>query len=102
MNIKKITFVDEKPFEIGTLTNRQNTRYYKRMSQKHTIPAVETTKFSTKIHTFCAINWNGKSQVKLYIKEVLKKRGKGKRKIHLPMDSETTIESLADYLHTTS
>lgn len=79
-NVKKFTFIDEKPFEIGGVPNKQNTRVYKKQSQRHTIPNIKTEKFNTKIHTFCAINWKGKSKVRFYIKNIKKKKeGKGKK-----------------------
>ena len=57
-----------------------------------------TEKHSTKLHTFCAINWNGKSQVRFYIKNIPKKRGQGTKRIHLKMDTDTTIESFERHL----
>ena len=78
--MKKITFVDEKPFELFSIQNKQNARFYRKRSQKHTVPPIETTKHSTKIHAFCAINWNGKSTVRLYIDEIPKKKRERKRK----------------------
>ena len=69
--------MDEKPFEVGSIPNRQNTRIYKRKSQKNTIKPIQKEKFSTKIHTFCCINWNGKSDVRVYIKYVPKRNGCG-------------------------
>ena len=65
LNYKLLTFVDEKPFELGAVPNKQNTRVYKRKSMKQTVPPIEVVKHSTKIHTFCCINWKGKSDVRI-------------------------------------
>ena len=50
-------------FELGGIPNLQNTK----QSQEHLIPPIFVEKFTTKLHTFCAINWHGKSQIKFYI-----------------------------------
>ena len=90
--------MDEKPFELGAIPNKQNTRIYSHKSQKHTIPPIQTKKFSAKVHTFCCINWNGKSNLRLYINNVPKCRGTGYKRIHLHMDSKRTIESFSNHL----
>ena len=77
LKLKSTIFVDEKPFELGASPNKQNTRFYRHQLQKNTVPVVETVKQPTKIHTFCCINWNGQSEVRIYVKRVQKKRGDG-------------------------
>ena len=57
-----------------------------------------TEKHSVKLHTFCAIHWNGKSQVRFYIKNIPKKKGIGTKRIHFSMDTDTTIESFENDL----
>ena len=98
LNYKLLTFIDEKPFEMGKVPNRQNTRIYQYRSKKNTIPNILTQKHSTKIHTFCCINWKGKSDVKVYVDYTPKRRGNGLKRNYLNMDNESTIDSLSNYL----
>ena len=65
---------------------------------KKTIPVIQVEKHSTKIHTFCCINWKVKSDLRIYIDYVPKKRGIGLKRKHLSMDSESTISSFSDYM----
>ena len=85
-------------FELGIVNNRQNTRIYRYQSQKSTVPPIQTEKFSSKIHTFCCINWNGKFDVRIYVDYARKRRGREYRMCHLRMDTETTIDSFSNYL----
>ena len=98
LNYRSITFVDEKPFELRSVPNKQNTRTYRHKSQKHTISPIQVEKHSQKIHTFCCINWYGKSNIRVYIENVPKKKGNGFRRKYLQMDTETTIDSFSEYL----
>ena len=98
INIQQTIFVDEKPFELECIPNRQNTRFYAHRSKKNEIPCVMTEKHSTSLHTFCAINWYGKSEVRFYINDVPKKRGEGTKRVHLSMNTNTTIEIFEKYL----
>ena len=70
LNYKTITFIDEKPFQIGDVPNQQNVRVYRHQSEKKYCTSIETEKFSTKVHTFCCINWYGKSDVRIYVEYI--------------------------------
>ena len=74
---KHCTFIDEKPWKMGKQPNRQNTRHWLDKSQKRDIPEHLTEKHDITIHSFACINWNGKSNIRFYVKEVdLKKKDK--------------------------
>ena len=42
--------------------------------KKHTISPIQVEKHSQKIHTFCCINWYGKSNIRVYIENTPKKK----------------------------
>ena len=98
LNYKTVTYIDEKPFELGCIPNRQNTRFYRAKSQKHTVPTLQIEKHSVKIHTFCCVNWHGKSEIRVYVDYKQKRRGFGLKRIHLAMNTDNTIDSFANYL----
>ena len=52
---KSITFVDEKPFELGKIPNRQNMRRYQYKSTKKTILVIQVEKHSTKYIHFVVL-----------------------------------------------
>ncbi len=69
--------MDEKPFTLFSFGNRQNTRYWRPVALKDTVPAAKNYKNGKVINTCTAINWMGKSEVRIYCIRRKKKRGKG-------------------------
>lgn len=72
-----MVFVDEKPFELNGNLNSQNTRSWKKRSEKHTVPIIKQEKHNTIVHSICGVSWQGKTDVRFYVKERNKKRGTG-------------------------
>src|SRR5438045_1392783 len=70
IKLENVTFVDEKPLELFKIPNAQNTRYYRKKSEKNTIPVYAQTKHPTILHTFACVNWWGKSDIRFYIDNI--------------------------------
>lgn len=66
-------------------------RYWRKRSQKHTIPITPNVKYPVKIHTACAINFNGLSKVRFYLKRKKMNKNKEVKYQHLSMNSDSTI-----------
>jgi transposase len=74
--LKKLICCDEKPFELQSVPNVQNTRFWSNNSN-----VIEDQrlflqdKHPTVVHMFAAINWYGKSAIKWFLEEKENKKG---------------------------
>jgi transposase len=76
---KHSTFCDEKTWVLGKPPNRQNNRIWRNPNQKNLIQTIKIEKYSAKIHSFAAINYYGKSELRFYIDESANDCNLGKR-----------------------
>ena len=51
-------------YELG---NPQNTRFWRKRSQKNSVPVGKKVQYPKVVHTFVAINYAGKSNVKFFL-----------------------------------
>ena len=115
MSWRGVTFIDEKTLSLGTIPNRQNTRFWRPKGEIDDIPVFKLAKHSVSVNMFAAINYHGKSDVRWYLEECRYKKGKKKGTFalsvsktnfqfcecivgeikfsHLPMNSPETIKS---------
>ena len=71
---------DEKPFQLFKPPNHQNNRYWsENAAGVKNARVFKVPKFPTTIHTFTAISYYGKSEIRFYVEEqkILKGKNKG-------------------------
>lgn len=99
LNLKTgVTYGDEKPLDIFHSLNEQNEVIWRPRSRRNEAKTTRKHVQSPVIHTFCAVNWNGKSKPYFFIEYAPYAVGEGVKRVLLEMNSDTVQKAFGDVL----